>query len=288
MGARKKEKGPDPHSEPAKCKNCRRKPPEAVLRKCPDGVICTRCLQHERNYEVIKNLKELSEGGTTLSKRRRILLAKAGRALTAVLTENSRHSGFIRHPDEVDTPDGNYDNIPYLLNLVSKRLLRARERDLARRVRGVIAWFVLWEKPRPKKDPYSRVSSPFWRLSLAGIAQTRDYLEGSWFRVKIPEGTETRQGGLLVVPCPCCAVVDTEAEAQPVLLSHAGEWTGRWDNDPVVYSWPPQPPPAAQYWTAYLGQCKACSAILWGVTEPTLENPKRSKKLPKSKGEGEP
>jgi hypothetical protein len=268
MGATKKAKGPAPGAEPAKCKSCHRKPPEVVLRKRPDCVICTRCLRRERNYEVVKNLKELSEGGTALTKRRRALLAKAGQVLSAVLPEDFRHSGFVRNLGGNDTPDGNYDDIPYLLNLVSKRLLRARERDLARRVRGVIAWFVLWEKPRPKKDPYSRVGSPFWRLSLAGIAQTRDYLGGSWFRVKIPEGAETRQGGLLVVPCPCCAVVEAEAEARPVLLSHAGEWTGRWDNTPN---------PAAQYWTAYLGQCNACSAILWGVTEPTEARPKVSR-----------
>jgi hypothetical protein len=187
MGVTKKAKGSKPGAEPARCEKCYRKPPDVILSNRRDLVICTRCLQRERNHAIIKNLEELSNG----------------------------------------------------------------------------------KVPRKGRPSYGLAPIPFWRISLAGIAQSRDYLTGSWFRVGIPEGTETKPGGLLIIPCPCCAVIDTEAEARPVLLSHAGEWTGRWDNTPN---------PPAQYWTAYLGQCNACSAILWGVTEPTEARPKANRK----------
>jgi hypothetical protein len=273
MGVTKKAKGSKPGAEPARCEKCYRKPPDVILSNRRDLMICTRCLQREKNHAIIKNLEELSDGKVTLTKRRRELLSQAGRILAAVLPGDFVRYGFDRFGD-VNARNESFssDDFPTILKRAAERLSRSRERELAKQVRAMIAWYILAGKPRKGRPSYGLAPIPFWRISLAGIAQSRDYLTGSWFRVGIPEGTETKPGGLLIIPCPCCAAIDAEAEARPVLLSHAGEWTGRWDGPPNGKYWPS--PPVAQYWTAYLGQCNACSAILWGVTEPTEARPK--------------
>jgi hypothetical protein len=280
MGTAKESRDPEPGGKSSLCKRCYRSTPDKDLRKNEGKEMCPRCIKWCGIESVLENLTGVVEGRVKLTKKRREKLAEAAIILESMLPRDVFHYGYRDRYEFANTLTiVTKESFPAILNRIADRLSRSDEPELATWARAMIAWFVSSEEHPGRKDTEIR----FVKLSLDGIAQTRDYRGGPWWRVEISGGIAGRPGELMIVPCPSCAAVDPEAETRPVLITNAGDWTGRWDDVPVVYPWPPQPPLAAQYWTAYLGQCKACSAILWGVTEPTLEDPKRPKKPPKSK-----
>jgi hypothetical protein len=274
MSTAKKPMRPDRGAKSSPCGRCYRSTPDKVLKRHHGKAMCPRCIKWCKIESVLDNLTGVAGGRVRLTKQRKDKLSEAALILESVLPRDVFHYG---HTDIYKFP--NYlsrvtkDEFPAILNRIADRLSRSREPELATWARAMIAWFVSSEGRRGQGEAGTR----FVRLSLDGIAQARNYRGGPWWRVGIPGGIAGRPGELRIVPCPSCAAIDPEAETIPVMMTHAGDWTGRWDDAPVAHDWPPSPPLPAQYWTAYLGQCNACSAILWGVTEPTEARPKANR-----------